>query len=430
MDVNYSREETLILLCARLQSTTEQQERLLQLIDDERLSWEQVLERASWYRVSGLLFSRLRDPQFKARVPAWVLQRLQKIYFTNGVKNHFLTSELRRVLAALQLADIPVLVLKGAYLMESVYRDPAIRPRSDNDLLVPEARAEEAQALVMALGYAPVGTPEEQEAQRAIHQHLPKLVEPQGIVKFEIHSHIVARDSSFRMDVAELWGSSRQVVVAGHQVRALSPERLLTHLAIHFFVDRAFRSAQGLSQICDISETTRHFAGEIDWSLLTAQVKDTALSGPVHCGLFLAQQLLDAPVPAAFLAGIAPSSFSERAARLFIRRRVLDVDPVMTSQWVPPDQTYSLGNLLRGVVGRLFPQRIELTTQYGEAAVNRSPGMSRLRKLGEGCALLSRYLVRPNKLRHELQVDRWMHSLAAPTSKPAAPIESGKKSHN
>src|SRR4029078_6314769 len=50
-------------------------------------------------------------------------------------------------------AGIPCLLLKGAGLSYSVYHEPWLRPRNDNDLLVAPADAERAGRVLADLGY-------------------------------------------------------------------------------------------------------------------------------------------------------------------------------------------------------------------------------------------------------------------------------------
>jgi putative nucleotidyltransferase-like protein len=67
-----------------------------------------------------------------------------------------LNDELRRILPAFAEAGIPAVLIKGAHLAHAVYPRPALRVRSDNDLLIPvEARAA-AERVLVARGYRPI----------------------------------------------------------------------------------------------------------------------------------------------------------------------------------------------------------------------------------------------------------------------------------
>lgn len=62
-------------------------------------------------------------------------------------------AELRRLLAALTAAAIPVLVFKGSAWAFTVYPASWCRPRADFDLLIPLAERQRAHAVLVAAGY-------------------------------------------------------------------------------------------------------------------------------------------------------------------------------------------------------------------------------------------------------------------------------------
>jgi len=63
-------------------------------------------------------------------------------------------TELVRVLAQLANAGVAPLILKGTALAYSHYADPALRPRGDTDLLIPESQILPVAAVLDRLGYA------------------------------------------------------------------------------------------------------------------------------------------------------------------------------------------------------------------------------------------------------------------------------------
>jgi hypothetical protein len=68
-----------------------------------------------------------------------------------------LLRELAIVLNACQRHSIQVLVLKGAALAETVYKDIALRPMSDVDLLVKPAQLAQTRHLLATLGFVLMG---------------------------------------------------------------------------------------------------------------------------------------------------------------------------------------------------------------------------------------------------------------------------------
>lgn len=76
-------------------------------------------------------------------------------YYENLARNLTLFQELRRILQALNNGRIKVMVLKGASLAETVYKNPVLRPMSDLDLLIREKNLGEVERKLLDLGYSP-----------------------------------------------------------------------------------------------------------------------------------------------------------------------------------------------------------------------------------------------------------------------------------
>ena len=274
-------------------------------------------------------------------VPAETMAVLRDSYLRTASQNLYIRSRLETALRIVTGRGIPVMALKGATLLEEVYGNPGLRPMSDVDLMVPEERAGEAYTLLRDLGYRPIGTAEEQEATHRNHRHLPTLVSEDGIVVLEVHSHIVTKDSPFRFDIGAFWDHAREATVAGVCVKAPRPEHMLLHLAVHFFLDRRFRSFAALSQVADIAAAIDAYGDEIDWDFLQREAVSYGLGMTLFSGLTLARDLMDAPVPHAVLASLGPARADRRAVELLVRRRVLNTERGVITSILKPNAKHN-----------------------------------------------------------------------------------------
>lgn len=411
--VRLSPEDRLILLCARLKLSSDQRARLERTLQEGKLRWEEVLLRTECYRVSALLFHHLRSLEDRSLVPEWAMESLKAVYVHNAVRNSYLRSKLHEVIRTLSATGIPFILLKGAALLETVYSNPALRPMADIDLMVPEDKADKAQQLVCGLGYHAVGSPEVQERTRREHRHLPTLVDQYTFAIFEVHSHIVRRDSPLRFDIAGFWGRAREIPIAGVTAKILAPEHQVIHLAVNFLLDRRYRSDGALYQLCDLAETLRHYEAEFDWAFFERQTIGDGLHGPVYCGLSLAKRLLDAPVPQDILERLRPLDFNSSLEDLLLARRVMNTGRALASELVPARSDYSFFRLVQGLVRRIVPSRTYLSERYGDAAIAKHPAKSYLRRWAEAIELSTRYLRNPVEVWREIQVDRCIHFLSS-----------------
>ncbi|MEJ2041204.1 MAG: nucleotidyltransferase family protein [Desulfosarcinaceae bacterium] len=135
-----TREQELLLQAALLKGdpALEAWRRWWDLID-----FEKEMDAGS-FRLLPLLFHNLK----KHDVVHPVMDRLKGLYRHAWYNNHRLFFELSGILKCIHAAGIPTMVLKGAALTVQVYKNHAIRPMADIDILVPQDRAILAHALL------------------------------------------------------------------------------------------------------------------------------------------------------------------------------------------------------------------------------------------------------------------------------------------
>lgn len=111
---------------------------------------EAVIQRCDIHGVSALLCQRLGAG---STWPREVLERLRSRAAEAAIWEAHHKEILERLLAALATQNIEPILLKGTALAYSCYKDPALRTRSDTDLLVPETARADADAVLHACGF-------------------------------------------------------------------------------------------------------------------------------------------------------------------------------------------------------------------------------------------------------------------------------------
>lgn len=412
-----SLEEKLLLVCARLHLEQCQRDELAALIESP-VNWDQLLYKARWHNLTPLVFHHLRSLENRDHIPPEVMGQFKAAYLGNVVVNLHLQAELGRAQEALGAEGVPVILLKGAALARIVYGDIGLRPMSDLDLLVPESQVYVAQKAVRDLGYNEVGTPEEQDDTERHHRHLPGLVREGTPVLVEVHRHIVRRDAGLYFDIAGFWSRAQEISVGRKQALVLAPEDLLIHLALNFFLDRRFRSNAALRQLCDVAESLRFYTNSISWRLFVDNVRVYRLIGPVGCVLYLAQELLNAPVPSYVAQQLWPQGFEALQLERFLRRRVLDTQDWVAHALVAPGVDYKPGRVAATVLQRLFPGRRGLSHRFHRPASGVQGLLMYLSLIGDGTRIFFRSVIRPDQIREDLAIDRWHHSLYGYRSGP------------
>ena len=99
--------------------------------------FEQLAETALQHDVHLVLFDILkRSPEWWGSCPVHLRNKLEKDIAIAAARDLICEQELRRVLRRLDEHGIRPLLLKGVPHAYTLYKSPALRPRSDTDLLI------------------------------------------------------------------------------------------------------------------------------------------------------------------------------------------------------------------------------------------------------------------------------------------------------
>lgn len=203
-------------------------------------AWDRALRLAASNALEPLVCGRLQRMRASSTVPKHVWHRLRLLYHASGLQAVRLQAGSACILRALRRADVPVIVLKGMALAGAVWRDLALRPMADIDIMVPEEDLPVAQEVLEGLGYFPSEFYRPASWYRRQHHHLVPRQNPATGITVEIHRNIVASNPSFALSVRGFWERARPQSVAGVEALVLSPEDTVIHLCLHTACDAPF----------------------------------------------------------------------------------------------------------------------------------------------------------------------------------------------
>lgn len=255
-------------------------------------SWDAFLHLAAEQRVRPLALQRLRQRARPGSVPELVGQTLQTACRDIARRQLHMHAELAAIARALGAEDIPVIVLKGAYIGPEVYGSSALREMNDVDILVPREHLHRAVEVVRDRGYE--GTRRfSVDLDVAVSQHVTRLMRPGHGV--ELHWNVTAPGLSYSIDPRGLWERAVALRTGPANVFALSPEDLLLHLCLHTSYQHRFEF--GLRPFCDIAATIRRFGELMDWDAVDRRCAEWRWGRGVRLALWLARDLVGAAVP-------------------------------------------------------------------------------------------------------------------------------------
>jgi hypothetical protein len=280
--------DRLLLVCVKARYDRKAFDQATCLASDSQVCWERFLQQAAKHAVAPLIYDTLREDS--DLLPAWVKQELLTAYYQTAARNTLLYQESASIMRWFQRANVPVILLKGGCLALRVYGNPALRPMSDLDLLVPSSFLLGVGVLFAEKGYTVL-----EGAESHLRHMTFQRPDSDAGPHLEIHSHIVS-SPYYRRAVPEewLWRDPVELLVDGVPALGLSPQASIVHSCLHFLDHTG--STGTLLWLCDIAEVAR--GCDLDWSNLIRTLGEFKLILPVRAVLSECQELLGLPVPA------------------------------------------------------------------------------------------------------------------------------------
>ena len=247
---------------------------------------------------------------------------LKGAYQWSWYRNQSLLDTLRSTVSALRDEGVDTILLKGAGLTLCCYRDRAVRPAGDCDLLVRPTAIPTAVGVLRALGWAPLAEPSD-----AIIRSRHDLCFT-DVTGRNLDLHWRAMHDSFGEDVDDaLWSRAVPVELDGVFTRTLDHADQLLHAVAH-----GLDGTRNIHWVADAMTILRHAAGRLDWDRLIDQAHARRLTVVLTRAIDFLVTTLQFPLPedvSETLAALRLSRF-ERAEFWFVRQQPGPIAP-----WAP-----------------------------------------------------------------------------------------------
>ena len=299
-----SPENRVLLHSARLALDESSRQNLDELLRTE-LNWDELISRANAQGVTPLLYWHLsKSPAWWRGIPKSACDRLSALYHHNVRRNGMLLHELDSLLAMMQDADIPVMLMKELHLLQAIYPEPGLRPLGDLDLLVRREDFERAKFLLQEAGYQPDLHHNPFKDRYGFGYH---LINREKGVWIDLQWNLCQREwtgandgpGKFRPPIQKIW---ERALVDG-RVWKKSWEDLLFHLCVH---------AEGhglgeLIQFCDIAAVVQRCGRGLDWNDLIETTRAASMEASLYCTLHLINKIWSVAIPAEVLKQLRPA---------------------------------------------------------------------------------------------------------------------------
>jgi hypothetical protein len=309
----------------------------------EKWDWPSVEERIFQEGLSALFYSHLRSLDLLSFLPGDMRKRLGRIYAETSLINRHLLKILETLEEALAERNMKVIVFKGAALLNTVYRDPALRPMEDIDLIVREEQLGVLKEILETMGFVQNG--------------LYPYTFSKGILSVDLHrdfisSHrIGSRREILNIHAEDLW--KRAVPLSGSRsLYRLSLPDELTALSFHLLKHRYER----LMWFVDLAEVLKDVEASWAWPDVIASSRQARSERVLLYALLLARHLIDVDIPDDVLDDLG----KERLARIekyLLRLRLMNVPLGTAADLLWMFQIRGAAGKIHFVMENVFPKR-------------------------------------------------------------------------
>jgi hypothetical protein len=348
------------------------------------IPWPDVVQLAQTQGVASVLHAALH--QTDVPVPEETQQALERAYYQVAADNTLNSKDLRPIVESLSAAGVPVLLVKGVALAETLYRDLAPRPASDFDLVVPPEGLPVCQEILAGLGYVPIEIELAPGADLAYRSGQVFASGEPSRVPVGLHWHLLDLPHYLcRVPMAWFWENTVKAEITGQPVRILNAEANLLYLSAHLALHHRLH---GLRWFLDLALLVHQHQGTLDWDKVITAAQAFELLLAVQATLDrLAGCWPSLPLdgPRARLHQLNPTRFERRLFRLLTTEPRTPFLDFYTDILSLPDRQARI----RFVLLNVFPQPAYMAQRYGAQQTRQLPYWY-LYRLGEGAVKLAR----------------------------------------
>lgn len=213
-----------------------------------------------WGLVADAVFNSPDGKALDAQTRSGIRRELLDLTAAHALR----TARFLALYEAMEADGLSPLVLKGL-VCRSLYPNPAARPSSDEDLLVPADQFDLAASWLLDHGMVP-SDPE------SAAESFERGFLGQGLY-LELHRTPFSPDSpalqACNEDLAAVHETAVRLTAEGGTVRTMDPAGHMLYLLLHAY-KHFIHSGFGVRQVCDMILWAEHYGAQINWETLFA----------------------------------------------------------------------------------------------------------------------------------------------------------------
>ncbi len=263
-------------------------------------SWSELLRTSQNEGFSFLLYKGIIKKG--VNVPSFLKEDLKQEYINNWGRNIRILEELA---VLLRVFENPVIVLKGAALLSSVYEDFGLRMLGDVDILVKPEDVPKIDKVLSQSGYQSDHTLNFYR----VTNYLNSVVYGKNGSPLLLHLHWHLVNNALpnymyaeKIDMDKLWKEAIPLKIRESDALCLAPHHQLLHLSEHAMK----HSYNTLIHVWDIHQVINHGKEKLDWEKVCRESGEFQLKSPLFYSLWLSKEYFGTCVPQEILEFLRP----------------------------------------------------------------------------------------------------------------------------
>ncbi len=317
--------EKLLVLLTYLQPTESEKSQIRDLFKKVE-NWESFFDLMKFNKTLPLSYYRLKEEGLWGEVPERIQNSIEEIALKVKVQNQARIDGSLKFLTQFKTQGIPVALLKGIALAESIYHNPFYKRMNDIDILIHKEDLKRIFKIYESLHYFSIeeptsGGPEGKEKSDPVSFVAPVFVSQDMSTIIGTQWGIKSPATGYKIDYPGIWARMRPVHFHGLDLLMLSAEDALHHLCLHLGFFKI-----SVRDIMDLYNLLRYESARFNWAIFKSQVAQSGSENPVYFSLSLANAWCPMPEVEAYLDELRPKvshSYQSGTARKVRDRSLL-----------------------------------------------------------------------------------------------------------
>jgi hypothetical protein len=313
IDIKLSLEDKFIIHCLHSKFGRIQSDSFSDL-DITKINWTEIYQKSMGLLVTPIIYDYIKNHSnsLNGIVPEKFVNDIEKVYlsiFLDNLKNR---ENLSRLIRKIRAADIEIILLKGAHLLEYVYDDIALRSMGDVDILIKKEDLPYAEKIILENGYKFKDYNDEVSGHQNIEDRLKaserdlSYISINGYKLLEVHWTI-----KLDIDSEEIWQNSEEKLFEGEKIKILSYEDLVLHLCFNTCIDHKLTEHK-LKPYCDFAAIINKAGASFNWNDLLKKANRLSIEKYLYIFFLLSRDLIGAKVPDDMLKILKPENFHQK----------------------------------------------------------------------------------------------------------------------